>query len=273
MALTSSLPAAKAKPEIMKQLTTKSGKIYYEVEIDKADSNGLAILHQTGCVSIPLDDLPDDLRKKYTDKVEAKAEARKKLLADIAEKKKEYFEKTDVYKFTERIPAKKVSCKYCRETGKIGRSVQVKRPGQFIRYKTVYDSCSKCGGLGYSYTEAKTVLKQIRTTEDHFVKLIQSDNIAEKAEGKVFQSVENGYLFYLETYESVNVGTHTQLFTKRNLIFLSGAKTGLVDNESWKGSVWRIGSYQYTATIGATKTVPQYTADPKIAAKHLKIKD
>ena len=69
-------------------LTTKSGKVYKDYSVIGATSRGVTVAYAEGAVSIPLADLPDALREKYSGEVakkkaaaQKKADARKRTAA------------------------------------------------------------------------------------------------------------------------------------------------------------------------------------------------
>ncbi len=47
-------------------LTTKSGKVYKEFFVDKVSARGLNIIHDEGLCTVPFEELPNDLREKYS---------------------------------------------------------------------------------------------------------------------------------------------------------------------------------------------------------------
>lgn len=60
-------------------LTTKSGKVYNDYTITGVTSRGVSVEYAAGLATVPLSELPDDLREKYSAEVaEKKAVAQKK---------------------------------------------------------------------------------------------------------------------------------------------------------------------------------------------------
>lgn len=66
-------------------LTTKSGKVYKNYDIDRATPYGVAIFHDSGSATVPYADLPDELRKKYSEE-EKQAAGEVKRLREVARK-------------------------------------------------------------------------------------------------------------------------------------------------------------------------------------------
>ena len=62
-------------------LTTKSGKVYKDYSVIGVTSRGVTVAYADGATSVPLSDLPDDLREKYSAEV-AKKKATAKKQAD-----------------------------------------------------------------------------------------------------------------------------------------------------------------------------------------------
>lgn len=69
-------------------MTTKSGKVYKNYDVDRATLYGVAIFHDGGSATVPYADLPDELRKKYSEE-EKQAAGEVKRLRDIARKEAE----------------------------------------------------------------------------------------------------------------------------------------------------------------------------------------
>jgi hypothetical protein len=73
-------------------LTTKSGEIYKDYTVRKCKPDGLAIMHATGFTTVPYDELPDAVFKKYAAEIK-KIEARAEKIKAQAEKRKRALEK------------------------------------------------------------------------------------------------------------------------------------------------------------------------------------
>ena len=69
-------------------LTTKSGKVYKNYDVDRATPYGVAIFHDGGSATVPYADLPDELRKKYSEE-EKQAAGEVKRLREVARKEAE----------------------------------------------------------------------------------------------------------------------------------------------------------------------------------------
>ena len=60
-------------------LTTVSGQKYENYSVNRVYENGITIFHASGAANIPLSELPDDLRQKYSSEIERiQAESRQK---------------------------------------------------------------------------------------------------------------------------------------------------------------------------------------------------
>lgn len=69
-------------------LTTKNGKVYKNYDVDRATPYGVAIFHDGGSATVPYADLPDELRKKYSEE-EKQAAGEVKRLREVARKEAE----------------------------------------------------------------------------------------------------------------------------------------------------------------------------------------
>lgn len=60
-------------------LTTKSGNVYKNYDVDRATPYGVAIFHDGGSATVPYADLPDELRKKYSEEEKQADEKLRKM--------------------------------------------------------------------------------------------------------------------------------------------------------------------------------------------------
>ena len=57
---------SQAEDEKIPELKTTSGKTYHDVRITKVTPSDISIMHESGATRIPLSDLPEDLKIKFT---------------------------------------------------------------------------------------------------------------------------------------------------------------------------------------------------------------
>ena len=72
-------------------LTTISGKEYKNYSVKGVSEKGIMVSHSSGVATVPLSDLPDDLRKKYTEEVariQAAAESEQIVADSILDKQR-----------------------------------------------------------------------------------------------------------------------------------------------------------------------------------------
>lgn len=81
-------------------ITTKSGKQYFDIRINKITPKGIQIFHKYGVSIIKLDDLSDDLKKDYEDQIQKLAEESEDKMQKEQEEKR--FNK-EIKKITERF--------------------------------------------------------------------------------------------------------------------------------------------------------------------------
>tara|TARA_B100000609_G_scaffold185048_1_gene168491 strand:- start:158 stop:961 length:804 start_codon:yes stop_codon:yes gene_type:complete len=255
LTLTVSLAAVEKWSYTIDKIITKSGKIYYDVEIDKADSHGLAILHRSGCVSIPLDDLPDDLKKQYANKIEAKAEAKEKMLADIAARKKR------------RLQMVLLRSKSFYLVGEVFQTVLDGYLMYDVKRRRMEQILDRDGGrAGSDKSQMRDFFKISAPNEKIEYKKILAIAMKDHKLGSTYDREQVAFIRFVEEMKKKYRRNYQPLY-------VVGIDKKMIDGENWTGPVWRIGIYQYKTTRGSKKTVAKYTADPEVAAKYYKIKD
>ncbi len=278
--VTVSLTPSKKKPVIIKKLVTKSGKIYHNAEIDQCDPGGLAILHDAGCATIPLDDLPPDLRKKYADKVAAVQEAKQEAIDAIKRKQAEKIARTDLYMLPFYQREKSKQCFYCKGTGRTSYRKRVTGPHKMWTNITAYAQCTHCNGKGKMITPAELSIKKIRATPEGIIAILNGPGAPIDADLRITQKVSGGYLGVFEERSTIHAGDtyKTSIKDKRikygTTVFVEGIQDQLIDNSTYRKPIWDIAeTYNYITILRAGRTVAKYTADPDVAAKKYKIAD
>jgi hypothetical protein len=127
--------------------------------------------------------------------------------------------------------------------------------------------------LGYKESDAKAQLVA-ECLEDHSDEIDKTLKLkAIKTTGNIVQVLPDGVLANLFLTEpppgeprsfeiSYPIG-------KGTTCYLICDSVGLVDGGTWSGVVWKIGTYSYKGTDGATRTVEKYTSSRAIAAEAL----
>ncbi len=245
----------KKEPVVIKELVTRTGKVYKNVEIGAFTASGITIFHDAGCITIKKDELPDEILNKFAaqmNKAEERLKQDKKLLRAY---KKELLEKTNLYRYDTYTTTPTRFCYACKGEGKIKKMVLVeKRRVTHKKYKQVYQTCDKCNGKGYTGGETAVVKKEVRATPEEFALMLVDSPAATSMKIKI-----------LEVYDAEHVVLAT---VDSSRIYISGVYTAELKNR--KGSYYQCKAV-YTGT--RNRWTREYSLVPLSVVDKYKIAD
>jgi hypothetical protein len=218
-----------------KDWVTLDGKTYKDIRVIKYDATQVTFRCSDGDTTLPLQILPEDLRKHFN---YDSGTAKKLIDANkTAKEKEDRVEKVQAILINNQFTAK-------------GTIIQVAEGGIMIKLlatsaKVFTYTPKPSPALEPSFNPG-SMNDDISSRPD---RILPSEQIPPAVEPK--QEPERGNAA-ARTYRDTSVIERA---------FVECDTTGLVDDQHWEGTIWKVGTYSYPTVSGYGATIPKYTVD------------